>query len=108
MSDYYMYDVEELEDYFQPLIKRIESLFNRTVVIDDYDDEWVQFHVAGLVDRSVIVALEKHNKEILAGNEQKKLQILCAWNPSDGDGLWLHYLKDPIARIDYRAGVWFS
>lgn len=107
MSDYFTYDVDELEDYFQAIIERIENLFDKTVVIDDYDDEWVQFHVDGLVDRAAIVALEKHNKQILVGDERKMFQILCAWNPLDGSGLWLHYLEDPVAQSEYRAGVWF-
>jgi hypothetical protein len=101
------YNIEEVPEYFQPIIEQIEELFDAWVIIDDYDDEWLQFHIPSLVDRYVITKIEKNIKTVLVGDEQKTFQILCAWSPADGEGLLLHYLEDPIARGEYRAGAWF-
>jgi hypothetical protein len=101
------YGIDEVPDYFQPILERIEELFDAWLVVDDYDDEWVQFHVPRVVDQSAIAAIQKNNQRILIGDEQKTFQILCPWSVAQGKGLCLHCLADTLAQVEYRAGVWF-
>ena len=101
------YEIADVADYCQPILERIEELFDAWVVVDDYDDEWVQFHIPSLVDRYVIVAIEKNNKQILIGDERWSFQVLCPWSSAGGSGLWLHYLADPVAQAENFPGVWF-
>lgn len=101
------YEIVDVPEYFQPILERIEELLNAWVIVDDYDEEWVHFHVPDIVDRYAIVAIEKNNKKILLGDERKEFQILCPYSNSSGEGLWLHYLCDPVTQGEYRAGAWF-
>jgi hypothetical protein len=103
--------IDDVEDCFQPILRRIATLLGAEVIIDDEEDDededWLRFHLHGLLAQQAIVTIEANNHQILIGDEQRTFQILCAWNPMDDQGLWLHYLSDATARSEYRAGVWF-
>jgi hypothetical protein len=103
--------IDDVEDYFQPILRRIATLLGAEVIVDDEDDDededWLQFHLPGLLAQQAIVVIEANNHQILIGDEQRMFQVLCAWNPMDDQSLWLHYLADAAARSEYRAGVWF-
>ena len=101
------YEIVNVPAQFQAILERLEELLDSWVVVDSYNDEWVKFHFSDLVDRYAIVAIEKNIKQVLVGDELKEFQILCPWSDQGGKGLWLHYLADPIAQIEYRAGAWF-
>ena len=101
------YDVTDLPDYFRPIIERISDVLDEFVVIDKFNTRWVHFRVPHLVDRCAIAEIEKNNRSILLGEEQKMFPILCPWSSASGSGLWLHYLPDPITQLEYRAGVWY-
>jgi hypothetical protein len=94
-------------DYFARVLQRIESLFDKPVVIDDFDEEWLHFHIPGLIDSNVIREIEARQDDILPGSELHDHQILCASTPADGRGLWIHALDGLPDRDDYLSGVWF-
>jgi hypothetical protein len=101
------YAVDDVPDDFSPVLQRIESLFDKPVVIDDFDEEWLHFHIPGLTDRYVIVKIETRHDVILPGSELQDYQILCASTRAGGLGLWIHSLADLPDRDDYLSGVWF-
>jgi hypothetical protein len=48
------------------------------------------------------------NREAIFGFDAAHYQHMTAWHPSDGTGLWLHYLRDAKSRAEYRAGpCWY-
>ena len=93
------------------VLERIAEVIGKPVVIlsDNYqgDYDWANFRVLGLVDEGVCLAMQQ-NREAIFGLEAAHYQHMTAWHPSDGTGLWLHYLRDPESRAEYRAGpCWY-
>jgi hypothetical protein len=93
------------------VLERVSEAIGKPVVIlrDNYegDFDWVNFQVLGLVDEGVCLAMQL-NREAIFGFEAANYQHMTAWHPSDGVGLWLHYLRDAKSRAEYRAGpCWY-
>ena len=101
------YTMDEVPECFSRIIERIEGLFGKSVVIDDFDGEWFHFHIPGLTDRYAILKIETKHDEILPGSDLQDYQILCASTRAGGRGLWIHSLVDLCYRDDYLPGVWF-
>jgi hypothetical protein len=93
------------------VLERVSEAIGKPVVIlsENYqgDYDWANFRVLGLPDEAVCVAMQL-NRDAIFGLEAAHYQHMTAWNPSDGTGLWLHYLRDPKSRAEYRAGpCWY-
>ncbi len=101
------YSVVDVPAAFPPVLARIEALFGRPVVIDDFDDEWLHFHIPGLTDRYAILKIEAAHDTVLPGADLENYQILCASTRAGGRGLWIHSLADSWDGDDYLPGVWF-
>jgi hypothetical protein len=101
------YTIDDVPECFPPVLERIEDLFNATAVIDDFDDEWLHFHIPGLADRYAVLKIEAKHDVVLPGSDLQNYQILCASTNSGGKGLWIHSLADSSDGDDYLSGVWF-
>jgi hypothetical protein len=103
--------VRRLSAPLKAVLDRVSEALGKPVVIlsDNYrgDYDWVNFHVVGLVDEGVCLALQQ-NRVAIFGREAAHYQHMTAWHPSDGTGLWLHHLRDANSRAEYRAGpCWY-
>ncbi len=107
MSMYAYYSVDDVPDHFQKPLTKIAEIFDRELGIEDYDDEWVHFHVDGYDEVSAVTKIEKSRQKVLPGNQVYHYQVLCQWNPPAGSGLWLHHLSSQSLRNEYKYGVWY-
>ena len=103
--------VWRLSSPLKVVLERVSEVIGRPIVIlsDNYqgDYDWVNFRVLGLVEEGVCLGMQQ-NREAIFGFEAAHYQHMTAWNPSDGTGLWLHYLRDTKSRAEYQAGpCWY-
>jgi hypothetical protein len=103
--------ISRLSPPLKSVLERVSLAIGKPVVIlsDNYqgDYDWVNFRVSGLADEGACIAMQL-NREAIFGLEAANYQHMTAWNPSDGAGLWLHYLRDAKSRAEYRAGpCWY-
>jgi hypothetical protein len=93
------------------VLERVSEVIGKPVVLlsDHYqgDHDWANFRVIGVADENVCIAMQV-NREAIFGLEAANYQHMTALHPSDGTGLWLHYLRDAKSRAEYRAGpCWY-
>jgi hypothetical protein len=100
-----------LSSPLKSVLERVSETIGKPVLIlsdnhqGDYD--WANFRVAGVADENVCIAMQV-NREAIFGLEALHYQHMTAFHPSDGTGLWLHYLRDAKSRAEYRAGpCWY-
>jgi hypothetical protein len=103
--------VWRLSPQIKSVLTRVSEVIGKPVTIlrDNYqgDHDWANFRVVGLVDEGVCIAMQQ-NRGAIFGLEAAHYQHMTAWDPSDGTGLWLHYLRDAKSRAEYRAGpCWY-
>jgi hypothetical protein len=103
--------VSRLSPPLKSVLERVSEAIGKPVVIlsDNYqgDYDWANFQVIGVADEGVCIAMQL-NREAIFGSEAASYQHMTAWHPSDGTGLWLHYLPDAKSRAEYRAGpCWY-
>ncbi len=100
-----------LSPRLKAVLERVSDAIGQPVVIlsDNYqgNHDWANFRVVGVVPECVCAAMQL-NREAIFGFEAAHYQHMTAWDPSDGTGLWLHYLRDATSRAEYRAGpCWY-
>jgi hypothetical protein len=103
--------VVRLSPRLKSVLERVSDAIGKPVVIlsDNYqgDCDWTNFRVLGVADEGVCLAMQL-NRQAIFGFEAAHYQHMTAWHPSDGTGLWLHYLRDAKSRAEYRAGpCWY-
>ena len=102
-----MYGIGNVPVQYRGVLTRIQSVLGRNVLVQRFDDTRLYFTAMGLDDRTAIGLLERHVTTVLSGQDLQLFQILCPWDQSEQCGLSLHYLRDPMTRMDYRCGCWF-
>ena len=93
------------------VLERVSEVTGKPVVLlsDNFQGnyDWANFRVLGLVDEAVCLSMQV-NREAIFGFDAAHYQHMTAWHPSDGTGLWLHYLRDAKSRAEYRGGpCWY-
>jgi hypothetical protein len=103
--------IRRLSPEIKSVLERVSQVIGKPVMIlsesFEGDHDWANFRVLGMVDEGVCIAMQQNREEIF-GLEAANYQHMTAWDPADGTGLWLHYLRDAKTRAEYRAGpCWY-
>jgi hypothetical protein len=96
-----------IPSYFQPILKRIEGVLGADVDVESCDEEWLNFTVEGYSDQEALRKLESNKTRVLVGADALNFRLLCPWDPSSDDGLWLHSLRHSDTPNDYLMGNWY-
>jgi hypothetical protein len=99
--------IASVPQYFQPILNRIGDVLDADIEVESSEDEWLNFTVDGYSDQEAMRELEKNKLRVLLGTDSHNFRILCPWNPSAGDGLWLHSLQNSDSPDDYLRGNWY-
>jgi hypothetical protein len=93
--------------YFQPLLKRIGDSLDADLKVESFDEEWLRFTVDGYSDQEALREIERNKTKVMPGIDAHNFRILCAWDPSVREGLWIHSLINSDCPDDYLRGNWY-
>ncbi|HWB11288.1 MAG TPA: hypothetical protein VG826_18815 [Pirellulales bacterium] len=100
-------DIASVPSQFQAVLNRIGDVLDADVEVESYDEEWLNFTVDGYSDQEALREIESKKRRVLLGADSHNFRILCPWDPSSGEGLWLHSLRDSDTPHDYLMGNWY-
>ena|SRR5882672_297300 len=93
---------KKLDPAVREVLGKLHDTYGERLHFLSLDDKWIHFTVQGKTNEKLLRELDDL-RETLFGN-LLNFQVLCPSDPSSR-GVYLHYLKTPALRIEYKSGV---